>query len=118
MTVDITGLDALGTQLIEEGREDVIDKLHLWWHCHPGDSVHPSGTDEATYSRLTKNCPDMIMGIFSKDAQTAYFRLRHHGMNIAIPWKVVHSNGDKFADFNDKVEVIKTKEFIMKEMMR
>lgn len=59
----------------------------LWCHTHPGDSPHPSGTDEATFSRVFGACQWAVMFIIAKRGQT-YARLRFGvgpGGEVIIP---------------------------------
>jgi len=59
----------------------------IWCHTHPGDSPHPSGTDEETFSRVFGGCDWAIMFILAKGGQT-YARLRFRagpGGDVEIP---------------------------------
>lgn len=110
-TVDITGLEGLAMDLISQNRVEEAGRLWFWGHCHPSKNTNPSCTDEKEYDELCESCPTMLMGIFSDDASTAYFRLRHHGMDIRMNWEIdalehgenytiVHNH---FSDFKEKV---------------
>ena len=46
-----------------------------WLHTHPGDSPHPSGTDERTFRRVFGGCDWAVMFILARGGQT-YARLR------------------------------------------
>lgn len=47
----------------------------IWCHTHPGDSPHPSSTDEETFARVFGNCDWAIMFILAEGGDT-YARLR------------------------------------------
>ena len=106
-TVDITGLEGIAQGLIADGRIDDLGRLHFWGHCHPGTQAPmPSGMDEDTFDELSKNCPSCLMGIFSQDGRKAYFRLRHHGFDMRLGWRVVWPEQvNTFEDFDEKVSV-------------
>jgi len=107
VTTDITGLQGVAQDLIAAGRIDDLDRLHFWGHCHPGTSApSPSPMDEDTFDELSRSCPSCLMGIFSQDGRKAYFRLRHHGLDVRMGWKVVWAeSGKRFEDFSGKVTV-------------
>jgi hypothetical protein len=59
----------------------------VWLHSHPGDSPHPSGTDERTFRRVFGGCNWAIMFIVARGGQT-YARLRFNagpGGQMVIP---------------------------------
>lgn len=106
-SVDITGLGALVLELCGKGQTEAAKKLDFWMHCHPGDSVSPSGTDETTYKELKANFApgsgrSLIMAIFSKDASIAYMRTELGGRQVRMGWQVMDSNF--IPDFDDKVK--------------
>jgi hypothetical protein len=47
----------------------------LWCHTHPGNSPHPSGLDEETFTRVFGMCQWAVMFILARDGDT-YARLR------------------------------------------
>jgi proteasome lid subunit RPN8/RPN11 len=47
----------------------------LWLHSHPGNSPHPSGTDEETFARVFGACDWAIMFVQARTGKT-YARLR------------------------------------------
>jgi len=110
VTVDITGLQGVAESLISSGRIDEINRLHFWGHCHPSRAApFPSGMDEETFLKLSESCPSCLMGIFSQDGRKAYFRLRHHGFEARLGWRVTLSeSGESFPDFDDKVKPAQT----------
>lgn len=106
VTTDIKGLSKLASQLIKDGKVDDLDKLHAWFHCHPGQSVHPSGTDETTYKELCQGSQGapILMMIFSKDASKAYARLHFHGLDLELGWKVRQQVQEYFPNFDEVVK--------------
>lgn len=104
VTTDIRGLTKLASRLLKEGRDAEVNKLHAWFHCHPGSGVTPSGQDESTYQELCKSSETILMMIFSKDATRAYARLRFHGMDIHLGWCVVGPVEEFFPNFADLVK--------------
>jgi hypothetical protein len=61
-------------QQVDEGRKPE-EFARIWIHTHPGDSPHPSCTDEATFERCFGNSDWAIMFIVARGGQT-YARLR------------------------------------------
>jgi proteasome lid subunit RPN8/RPN11 len=62
----------------------------IWLHTHPGDSPHPSATDEETFSRVFGKCDWAVMFILARGGQI-YCRLRFNsgpGGQIVLPVKV------------------------------
>jgi proteasome lid subunit RPN8/RPN11 len=62
----------------------------IWVHTHPGDSPQPSGTDEATFSRVFGVCQWAVMFVLAKGGKS-YARLRFTvgpGGHILIPAEV------------------------------
>lgn len=62
----------------------------IWLHTHPGDSPHPSGTDEATFRRVFGKCDWAVMFILARGGST-YCRLKFNtgpGAHIEIPVQV------------------------------
>ena len=58
-----------------------------WLHTHPGDSPHPSGTDEETFARVFGSCEWALMFILARNGKS-YARLRFNtgpGGQVAIP---------------------------------
>ncbi len=49
--------------------------LRVWLHTHPGDSPHPSATDEETFARVFGGCDWAVMFILARGGAT-YARLR------------------------------------------
>jgi hypothetical protein len=47
----------------------------IWVHTHPGDSAHPSSTDEATFARVFGSCQWALMFILAAQGQV-YARLQ------------------------------------------
>lgn len=47
----------------------------VWVHTHPGNSPHPSGTDEETFCRVFGNCDWALMFVLARGGAT-YARLR------------------------------------------
>jgi proteasome lid subunit RPN8/RPN11 len=59
----------------------------LWIHTHPGDSPHPSSTDEQTFGRAFGGCDWAVMFILSRTGRT-YARLRFSagpGADLHLP---------------------------------
>ena len=73
-------------QQVDEGlRPDQFARI--WVHTHPGNSPHPSGTDEETFARVFGNCDWAIMFILARGG-AAYARLRFNagpGGEICLP---------------------------------
>lgn len=61
-------------QQVELGRKP-CQFARIWLHTHPGDSAHPSGTDEETFARAFGGCDWAVMGILARTGKT-YARLR------------------------------------------
>ena len=62
----------------------------LWIHTHPGNSPEPSGTDEATFSRVFGRSEWAVMFILARGGQT-YARLRYNvgpGAEIKLPVEI------------------------------
>src|SRR3954462_6430240 len=62
----------------------------LWLHTHPGNSAEPSGTDEATFSRVFGRSDWAVMFILACGGQT-YARLRYNvgpGAEFKLPVEV------------------------------
>ncbi len=69
-------------EAVAELFEDQVDAGHrpeqfarLWCHTHPGDSPHPSTTDEDTFERVFGGCDWAVMFILARGGQM-YARLR------------------------------------------
>src|SRR4051794_26360119 len=59
----------------------------IWLHTHPGASVEPSGTDEATFHRVFGGCDWAVMAILGRTGNT-YARLRFNagpGGSLTLP---------------------------------
>ena len=64
--------------------------LRLWIHTHPGASVEPSSTDEATFSRAFGSCDWAVMAILGRTGQMSA-RLKFNtgpGASIELATKV------------------------------
>jgi hypothetical protein len=62
----------------------------LWLHTHPGNSPEPSGTDEATFSRVFSRSDWAVMFILARGGQT-FARLRYNvgpGAELESPVEV------------------------------
>lgn len=62
----------------------------IWVHTHPGNSPEPSGTDEATFTRVFGRSEWALMFILARGGQT-YARLRYNvgpGADIKLPVEV------------------------------
>lgn len=67
--------------------------MRIWCHSHPGDSAHPSSTDEETFARVFGNSDWAIMFIVSRSSKT-YARLRFNtgpGGHLQVPVHVDYS---------------------------
>jgi proteasome lid subunit RPN8/RPN11 len=65
----------------------------LWIHTHPGISPEPSGTDEATFSRVFGRSDWAVMFILARGGQT-FARLRYNvgpGAEIKLPVEIDYS---------------------------
>jgi len=65
----------------------------IWLHSHPGNSPHPSGTDEETFYRVFGKCDWAVLFIVAQDSKT-YARLRFNigpGGHVLIPVQVDYS---------------------------
>ena len=66
---------------------DRSNSPRIWIHTHPGDSPHPSGTDEETFERCFGNTDWAVMFILARGGQT-YARLRFRvgpGGEVVLP---------------------------------
>src|SRR4051812_46629784 len=73
----------------------------LWLHTHPGNSPEPSGTDEATFSRVFGRSDWAVMFILARGGQT-YARLRYNvgpGAEFKLPVEVDFSRPFSSTDF-------------------
>jgi proteasome lid subunit RPN8/RPN11 len=71
---------------VEAGRQPE-QFARLWLHSHPGESPEPSGTDEATFSRVFGSCDWAIMCVIARNGST-FARLRFNvgpGGEVKIP---------------------------------
>lgn len=59
---------------VDQGRTPE-EFARIWIHTHPGDSPHPSGTDEETFARCFGTADWAVMFIIAQGGQ-AYARLR------------------------------------------
>lgn len=95
----------------------------VWVHTHPGASVDPSGTDEATFARAFGGCDWAIMAILGRTGQTSarlQFNVGPRGaiaLRTAVDWAAwpavidaQPSFADRLADWQheyaSKVEVV------------
>ena len=65
----------------------------IWIHTHPGKSAEPSGTDEATFTRVFGRSEWAVMFILARGGQT-YARLRYNvgpGADVMLPVEVDYS---------------------------
>ena len=86
----------------------------IWVHSHPGRSPDPSGTDEATFSRVFGGSDWAVMFIIARGGQT-YARLRYNtgpGTDVMLPVEIEYGRafaGSSFeawnADYLAKVRV-------------
>lgn len=88
--------DPAFTAMADDGVADYFDQQvdagltpdrfgRVWIHTHPGDSPQPSGTDEATFSRVFGRCDWAVMLILARGG-ASYARLRFGvGPGGAIP---------------------------------
>ena len=75
----------------------------IWLHSHPGMSPEPSGTDEATFSRVFGRSQWAVMFIISSNGET-YARLRFNcgpGGEIKIPVIVDYTAEFESSDFTN-----------------
>jgi hypothetical protein len=79
-------------QQVDEGR--VPEQFaRIWVHTHPGDSPHPSHTDEATFERCFGGSDWALMFILARGGDT-YARLRFNtgpGGEVLLPVEVDYS---------------------------
>lgn len=68
--------------------------LRIWIHTHPGDSPHPSGTDEQTFSERFGDCDWAVMFILANGGDV-YARLKFTSatgpmgsmlINVSVDW--------------------------------
>jgi len=65
----------------------------IWLHTHPGDSSHPSCTDETTFQRVFGTCSWSVMAILARGGQT-YARLQFSagpGGSMLLPVMIDYS---------------------------
>jgi len=73
----------------------------IWLHSHPGDSPHPSMTDENTFARVFGSCDWALMFIVAANGKT-YARLRFNvgpGAEVNVPVYVDYDSEFDAADF-------------------
>jgi proteasome lid subunit RPN8/RPN11 len=86
-------------QQVEAGRQPQ-EFGRIWLHTHPGRSPEPSGTDEATFSRVFGNSDWAVMFIIARGGQT-YARLRYNiGPGADVMLRVEVEYGGEFAGTN------------------
>jgi hypothetical protein len=74
--------------------------MRIWAHSHPGDSAHPSSTDEETFARVFGHSDWALMFIVSRSSKT-YARLRFNtgpGGHLQIPAQVDYSQAFPASD--------------------
>lgn len=62
----------------------------IWLHTHPGNSPHPSSTDEETFARVFGGCQWAVMFVLAQGGKS-YARLRFNvgpGGHVVIPAEV------------------------------
>jgi len=72
----------------------------IWLHTHPGESPHPSGVDEETFSRVFGSCEWALMFIVAQGG-TSYARLRFNvgpGGEAVIPVTVDYTRSFESSD--------------------
>lgn len=57
--------------------------LSIWIHTHPGNSPHPSSTDESTFTRFFGHCSHSVMFIMAQDL-SCFCRLRLSTKRLAL----------------------------------
>lgn len=80
----------------------------IWLHTHPGSSVTPSGTDEATFARVFSGCDWAVMAILGRTGRTSA-RLRFGagpGGAVEIPTRIEWADWPSFARDPDLGELI------------
>ena len=78
----------------------------IWVHTHPGDSPHPSKTDEETFCRVFGEFEWAVMFILARGGQT-YARLRFNlgpGGDITIPVSVDYDRRFAASDFDGWIQ--------------
>ena len=73
-------------RMVDEGRIP-SEFGRIWIHTHPGQSPHPSGTDEQTFSETFGKCSWSVMGILCRDG-TYYARLQYKSPRASVEMKV------------------------------
>jgi hypothetical protein len=74
---------------VDQGRKPE-QFARVWIHTHPGDSPHPSSTDEATFERCFGSSDWAVMFILARGGQT-YARLRFSagpGGQVVLPVEI------------------------------
>ncbi|MFW6337080.1 MAG: hypothetical protein ACOC3G_08120, partial [Phycisphaeraceae bacterium] len=96
---DTSVADMLDEQVDRGHRPEQV--LRIWCHTHPGDSPHPSPTDEATFERCFGGCEWAVMFILARGGET-YARLRFGvgpGGEIELPVTVDYDETFRGSDF-------------------
>lgn len=83
---DRDSIGEFADQMIDEGRIPA-EFGRIWIHTHPGQSPHPSGTDEQTFSETFGKCSWSVMGILCRDG-TYYARLQFKSPRASVEMKV------------------------------
>jgi hypothetical protein len=92
---------SLGVRFVDDAVADYFDRCvdaglqpqrfsRVWCHTHPGDSPHPSLTDEDTFARCFGPCDWAVMFILSRTGRT-YARLAFNvgpGGQMLVPTSV------------------------------
>ncbi len=79
-------------QQVDQGRRPE-QFARIWVHTHPADSPLPSGTDEATFTRVFGSCDWALMFVIAENDKT-YARLSFNtgpGGQVLIPARVDYS---------------------------
>lgn len=73
-----------------EGVIDQVQHMCIWWHTHPGNSAHPSATDEDTFDEHCRN--GGLHGMFIlAGGEECTFRMRyadHSRAGLVLDWTV------------------------------
>jgi hypothetical protein len=88
----------------------------IWIHTHPGDSAHPSPTDEKTFKRVFGRCDWAVMAILAKGGEK-YARLRFSAgpgmgapISVGIDWTVSFPGADPEVWISDYAATVRPRE--------
>lgn len=99
--------DSMGQLMEELFDQGVVTKrcTRIWIHTHPGNSAHPSMTDETTFEKVFGKAPWSVMAILAKEEDT-YARMSFgtggdKRLAMAIDWSQPFEGSDQEAWYDE-----------------